>query len=189
MVVEASHRHCAAIAVALSAAPAAYAQDKTVELKISSWVPPAHSLTAAFEDWGKSIEAASKGTIKYKVFPSQQLGKAPDHYDMAARYKNLGNALRGLGDLDGARAENAAAHERRHARVVDRAIRVAAVHDRGPRASRARRSSPRTLLSMATSTKSRVACTLEIVSRGPGSTTTSKSRLPARNASGLFELF
>jgi hypothetical protein len=36
---------CAAIA--LSAAPLAHAQDKTVELKISSWVPPAHSLTAA----------------------------------------------------------------------------------------------------------------------------------------------
>jgi TRAP-type transport system periplasmic protein len=73
----------AAIALALSAAPVAHAQEKTVELKISSWVPPAHSLTAAFEDWGKSIEAASNGTIKYKVFPSQQLGKAPDHYDMA----------------------------------------------------------------------------------------------------------
>jgi TRAP-type C4-dicarboxylate transport system substrate-binding protein len=73
----------AAMAVALVAAPAARAQDKTVELKISSWVPPAHSLTAAFEDWGKSIEAASKGTIKYKIFPAQQLGKAQDHYDMA----------------------------------------------------------------------------------------------------------
>jgi TRAP-type C4-dicarboxylate transport system substrate-binding protein len=73
----------AALAAALFAAPAAYAQDKTVELKISSWVPPAHSLTASFEAWGKSIEAASKGTIKYKIYPSQQLGKAQDHYDMA----------------------------------------------------------------------------------------------------------
>jgi TRAP-type C4-dicarboxylate transport system substrate-binding protein len=73
----------AVMAVALTAAPFAHAQDKTVELKISSWVPPAHPLTTALEAWGKSIEAASKGTIKYKVFPAQQLGKAQDHYDMA----------------------------------------------------------------------------------------------------------
>jgi TRAP-type C4-dicarboxylate transport system substrate-binding protein len=72
-----------ALFAALAAASLARAQDKTVELKISSWVPPAHSLTAAFEAWGKSIETASKGTIKYKVYPSQQLGKAQDHYDMA----------------------------------------------------------------------------------------------------------
>jgi TRAP-type transport system periplasmic protein len=72
-----------AASLLLAAASAAHAQDQTVELKISSWVPPAHSLTAAFEDWGKSIEAASNGTIKYKIFPSQQLGKAADHYDMA----------------------------------------------------------------------------------------------------------
>jgi TRAP-type C4-dicarboxylate transport system substrate-binding protein len=72
-----------AMTAALVAAPVARAQDKTVELKISSWVPPAHSLTASFEAWGKSIEEASKGTIKYKIYPSQQLGKAQDHYDMA----------------------------------------------------------------------------------------------------------
>jgi TRAP-type C4-dicarboxylate transport system substrate-binding protein len=71
------------MAMALTAAPFAHAQDKTVELKISSWVPPAHPLTTALEAWSKSIEAASKGTIKYKVFPAQQLGKAQDHYDMA----------------------------------------------------------------------------------------------------------
>ena len=32
---------------------------------------------------GADVEKASGGTIKYKVFPSQQLGKAFDHYDMA----------------------------------------------------------------------------------------------------------
>lgn len=73
----------AALAVSVVLSGPAAAQDKKVELKISSWVPPAHSLTAAFEDWGKSIEKASNGTITYKVFPSQQLGKAQDHYDMA----------------------------------------------------------------------------------------------------------
>jgi len=67
----------------LAIAPAAMAQDKTFELKLSHWVPPTHPLQKAMEDWGSSIEKASNGTIKYKIFPSQQLGKAFDHYDMA----------------------------------------------------------------------------------------------------------
>jgi TRAP-type C4-dicarboxylate transport system substrate-binding protein len=64
-------------------APAARAQDKTFDLKISHWVPPAHPLQKALEDWGSSVEKASNGTIHYKVYPAQQLGKAFDHYDMA----------------------------------------------------------------------------------------------------------
>src|SRR6185369_4940120 len=35
------------------------------------------------EEWGASVEKASNGTIKFKIYPSQQLGKAFDHYDMA----------------------------------------------------------------------------------------------------------
>jgi len=62
--------------------PAA-AQDKTFELKLSHWVPPSHPLQKSMEEWGASIEKDSGGTIKYKVYPAQQLGKAFDHYDMA----------------------------------------------------------------------------------------------------------
>jgi TRAP-type C4-dicarboxylate transport system substrate-binding protein len=62
---------------------AASAQDKTFELRLAHWVPPSHPLQKALEDWGASVEKASNGTIKYKVYPSQQLGKAFDHYDMA----------------------------------------------------------------------------------------------------------
>jgi TRAP-type C4-dicarboxylate transport system substrate-binding protein len=66
------------------AAPAgALAQDKPVELTLSHWVPPSHPLQKAMEDWGASIEKDSNGTVTYKVFPAQQLGKAFDHYDMA----------------------------------------------------------------------------------------------------------
>jgi len=67
----------------LAAAGTAGAEDKTFDLKLSHWVPPTHPLQKAIEDWGADIEKASGGTIKYKVFPSQQLGKAFDHYDMA----------------------------------------------------------------------------------------------------------
>ena len=61
----------------------ASAEDKTFELKLSHWVPPSHPLQKAMEDWGASVEKDSGGTIKYHVFPAQQLGKAFDHYDMA----------------------------------------------------------------------------------------------------------
>src|SRR5262245_44412086 len=71
----------AGLIVALGA-PAS-AQDRTVELKLSHWVPPTHPLQKAMEDWGASVEKASNGTIKSRIFPAQQLGKAFDHYDMA----------------------------------------------------------------------------------------------------------
>src|SRR5437879_12335 len=67
----------------MAVAPAARAEDRTFELKLSHWVPPTHPLQKAIEDWGASIERASNGTIKYKIYPAQQLGKAFDHYDMA----------------------------------------------------------------------------------------------------------
>ena len=72
----------AAVAAGSIIAPAA-AQDKPVHLKLSHWVPPSHPLQKAIEQWGDDIQKASNGTITYKVYPSQQLGKAFDHYDMA----------------------------------------------------------------------------------------------------------
>ncbi|MGI8525444.1 MAG: TRAP transporter substrate-binding protein [Pseudolabrys sp.] len=63
--------------------PTASAQEKTFDLKLSHWVPASHPLQKALEDWGAAVENASGGTIHYKVYPAQQLGKAFDHYDMA----------------------------------------------------------------------------------------------------------
>ena len=73
---------CAAVLLIVGAT-GALAQDKTIELKLSHWVPPSHPLQKALEEWGASVEKDSGGTIKYKVYPAQQLGKAFDHYDMA----------------------------------------------------------------------------------------------------------
>lgn len=75
---------CAALALAVSGATA-QAQDKAVEWKYSHWVPATHPLHGILLDWAKSIEKASSGTIKIAVFPAQQLGKAPDHYDMVQK--------------------------------------------------------------------------------------------------------
>jgi len=71
-----------ALAIGLLAS-SAMAQDKPVDLKISIWLPPAHPLVPATKEWAASIEKASNGTIKTAIFPSEQLGKAFDHYDMA----------------------------------------------------------------------------------------------------------
>ena len=70
-------------AAALLALGPALAQDKTVNLKMSSWIPPAHPLNPSLIAWAADIEKESGGTIKAKLFPSEQLGKAFDHYDMA----------------------------------------------------------------------------------------------------------
>jgi TRAP-type transport system periplasmic protein len=83
-----SWRMIAALAVALSWTPGVRAQtadakDKPVELKFSHWVPPTHPMHAAAVAWANSIEQDSNGTIKVRIFPAQQLGKAFDHYNMA----------------------------------------------------------------------------------------------------------
>jgi TRAP-type C4-dicarboxylate transport system substrate-binding protein len=72
-----------AAALIAGCAGTASAQDKTINLKISLWVPPAHPLVPATQAWAADLEKASGGTIKATVFPSEQLGKAFDHYDMA----------------------------------------------------------------------------------------------------------
>jgi len=61
----------------------AQAQDKPVNLKMSSWVPAQHPLNPSLIAWAEDIKKASNGTITATLFPSEQLGKAFDHYDMA----------------------------------------------------------------------------------------------------------
>jgi TRAP-type C4-dicarboxylate transport system substrate-binding protein len=73
----------AALSLALGLG-AASAQEKTFELKLSHWVPPSHPLQKAIQEWASDIEKESHGTIKYKIYPAQQRGKAFDHYDMAS---------------------------------------------------------------------------------------------------------
>src|SRR6201991_3768531 len=73
---------CLALLLAAGVRPVV-AQEKNLDLKVSHWVPASHSLQKALEDWAAAVEKDSGGTIKSKVFPAQQLGKAFDHYDMA----------------------------------------------------------------------------------------------------------
>lgn len=55
-----------------------------VELRLAHWVPAKHPIqSVGLEPWAKSIAEASNGRINITFFPAQQLGAAPDHYDMA----------------------------------------------------------------------------------------------------------
>jgi len=69
-------------AIALALPLAAQAQDVT--LRLSHWVPAGIAPAAkGIEPWARAVEEASEGRIAIQIFPAQQLGKAPDHYDMA----------------------------------------------------------------------------------------------------------
>ena len=72
-----------AFVFAFGAAAPSLAQDKPVQLRFSHWVPAGHPMHPAAVAWAESIEKASSGSIKITIYPSQQLGKAFDHYDMA----------------------------------------------------------------------------------------------------------
>jgi len=72
----------AALVLGLMAASAVRAQDRPIQLRFSHWVPPTHPMHAAAVAWAESIDKASNGSIKIAIFPSQQLGRAFDHYNM-----------------------------------------------------------------------------------------------------------
>jgi TRAP-type transport system periplasmic protein len=79
-------RQAAAVALGVASAlsvATVRAQDKPVALKLSSWVPAQHPLNPALQAWAEDIRKASQGSITSTLFPSEQLGKAFDHYDMA----------------------------------------------------------------------------------------------------------
>jgi TRAP-type C4-dicarboxylate transport system substrate-binding protein len=75
----------ALLGAVLSAAAVApvWAQDKAVTLRLSTWVPAQHPLNPSLQAWADDLKKASGGSISSTLFPSEQLGKAFDHYDMA----------------------------------------------------------------------------------------------------------
>jgi TRAP-type C4-dicarboxylate transport system substrate-binding protein len=66
----------------VAASHAALAQDKPVKLTLSTWLPPAHQINTALQEWADDIEKTSGGSLAPVLFTSEQLGKAFDHYDM-----------------------------------------------------------------------------------------------------------
>lgn len=67
----------------LIAAPS-HAQD-VVKMKFSHWVIATHPVSKWIQNWADDLRAKSNGKIDIEVFPNQQLGNAPEHYDMVRR--------------------------------------------------------------------------------------------------------
>ena len=80
------NRTSVALGAILAVSGAFSAQAQEVTLRLSHWIPPTIApATAGVTPWAESVMEASDGRIEVQVFPAQQLGKAPDHYDMAAQ--------------------------------------------------------------------------------------------------------
>jgi TRAP-type C4-dicarboxylate transport system substrate-binding protein len=59
------------------------AQDKPIELKLSSWVGIGHNHhTNVLVPWAKMVEERSQGRLKVTIYPGGTLGKPADHWDM-----------------------------------------------------------------------------------------------------------
>ena len=75
-----------ALGAILAVAGPLAAQAQEVTLRLSHWVPPTISpASKGINPWAESVMEASEGRIEIQIFPAQQLGKAPDHYDMAVQ--------------------------------------------------------------------------------------------------------
>ena len=71
----------AGVALGCLTVGAASAQEFT--LRLAHWVPPSHPIQKlGIEPWVESLAEASDGRIAVDIYPAQQLGAAPDHYDM-----------------------------------------------------------------------------------------------------------
>lgn len=53
-----------------------------VEMRFSHFVPTTHRSVAGVQMWGDSLTKATGGKLTVRIFPSEQLGKAKDQYDM-----------------------------------------------------------------------------------------------------------
>ncbi len=75
------------------------AQYQIIEPKLTHAVPTSSPTHKARENWAQSIERASGDSLRFKLFPDQELGKVFDQYDMVRdgivdlAYTNVGYRL------------------------------------------------------------------------------------------------
>ena len=69
-------------AAALMVAPPAFAKT----LKIAHFLPPTHWIaTKIMEPWAKRVTKATNGSLKFQFYPSGQLGKPVQHYELVEK--------------------------------------------------------------------------------------------------------
>ena len=59
------------------------ARAQPVELKVSHYLPPNHTVQKVLEDWGKELEARSNGRLTLRIYPAAQLGPVQRQFDLA----------------------------------------------------------------------------------------------------------
>jgi len=56
---------------------------QTIELKVSHYVPPAHTIHRELTRWAEDLGQKSGGRLKLTLFPSSQMGPLPRQFDLA----------------------------------------------------------------------------------------------------------
>lgn len=56
---------------------------QTIELKVSHYLPPVHTIHKDLERWAAEVGEKSGGRLKLTVFPSGQMGPLPRQFDLA----------------------------------------------------------------------------------------------------------
>lgn len=59
------------------------ASAETVELKVSHYLPPNHTVHKFLETWGAALEQKSGGRLKLNIYPFSQLGPVQRQFDLA----------------------------------------------------------------------------------------------------------
>ena len=62
-------RHLIIAALAIAASTPSRADD-AIELKVSHYLPPNHTVQVVLEAWGKEVETRSAGRLKLKIYPA-----------------------------------------------------------------------------------------------------------------------
>ena len=73
----------AALAFGAAALFGTAASAQNVELKVSTYLPPNHTIHKFLEAWGADIAQRSNGRLTIKIYPASQLGPVQRQYDLA----------------------------------------------------------------------------------------------------------
>ena len=59
------------------------ASAETIELKVSHFLPPNHTINKELQRWADELKQKSDGRLVLSVFPAGQMGPLPRQYDLA----------------------------------------------------------------------------------------------------------
>ncbi len=59
------------------------AQAQQIDLKVSHYLPPNHTVQKWLEDWAQTLDTRSDGRIKLHIYPAAQLGPVQRQFDLA----------------------------------------------------------------------------------------------------------